>query len=79
MAENRGVVYVEACRVEVHAIPFPKPASPQGRHIEHGVILRVVSTSICGSDQHMVLRHEFDAGAPKKFLIDPHRMFRKAA
>jgi len=27
---------------------------PNGRKIEHGVILRVVSTNICGSDQHMV-------------------------
>jgi len=54
MAENRGVVYVGPGRVEVHDIPFPKLASPQGRHIEHGVILRVVSTNICGSDQHMV-------------------------
>ena len=54
MAENRGVVYVGPGRVEVHDIPFPTLASPQGRHIEHGVILRVVSTNICGSDQHMV-------------------------
>ena len=27
---------------------------PSGRAIGHGVILKVVSTNICGSDQHMV-------------------------
>src|SRR5438067_7864031 len=41
-------------KVEVHDIPFPKMEDPSGRKIEHGVILRVVSTNICGSDQHMV-------------------------
>lgn len=54
MSENRGVVYVGPGRVEVQAIPFPKLVNPAGKHIEHGVILRVVSTNICGSDQHMV-------------------------
>ncbi|WNG47687.1 formaldehyde dehydrogenase, glutathione-independent [Archangium minus] len=28
--------------------------NPQGKPVEHGVILKVVSTNICGSDQHMV-------------------------
>ncbi|MQR00198.1 formaldehyde dehydrogenase, glutathione-independent [Glaciimonas soli] len=54
MSENRGVVYVGGGKVEVHSIPFPKLDNPQGRKIEHGVILKVVSTNICGSDQHMV-------------------------
>ena len=54
MPENRGVVYIEQGRVEVQAIPFPKLQAPDGRKIGHGVILRVVSTNICGSDQHMV-------------------------
>lgn len=54
MAENRGVVYMGPGKVEVHNIPFPKMEDPSGRKIEHGVILRVVSTNICGSDQHMV-------------------------
>jgi len=54
MAENRGVVYVAQGRVEVQAIPFPKLDNPQGRKIEHGVILKVLTTNICGSDQHMV-------------------------
>jgi glutathione-independent formaldehyde dehydrogenase len=40
--------------VEVHSIEFPKLADPRGKRCEHGVILKVVSTNICGSDQHMV-------------------------
>jgi len=54
MADNRGVVYIGPGKVEVQSIPFPKLVDPQGRKIEHGVILKVVSTNICGSDQHMV-------------------------
>ncbi|HEY4074504.1 MAG TPA: formaldehyde dehydrogenase, glutathione-independent [Herbaspirillum sp.] len=54
MAENRGVVYIGQGKVEVQSIPFPKLDNPQGKKIEHGVILKVVSTNICGSDQHMV-------------------------
>jgi glutathione-independent formaldehyde dehydrogenase len=41
-------------KVEVQGIEFPKLVDPRGRKAEHGVILRVVSTNICGSDQHMV-------------------------
>lgn len=54
MAENRGIVYVKQGLVEVQSIPFPKLEAPNGKKIEHGVILKVVSTNICGSDQHMV-------------------------
>ncbi len=53
MAENRGVVYLEPGKVEVQSIDFPKLALGN-RRCEHGVILKVVSTNICGSDQHMV-------------------------
>jgi glutathione-independent formaldehyde dehydrogenase len=51
---NRGVAYVRAGTVEVRPIPFPRLEDPRGRRIDHGVVLRVVSTNICGSDQHMV-------------------------
>lgn len=40
-------------KVELHAIDFPKLALGS-RKCDHGVILKVVSTNICGSDQHMV-------------------------
>src|SRR5688572_30760919 len=54
MSTNRGVAYVRPGAVEVRPIDFPKLEDPRGRRIDHGVILRVVSTNICGSDQHMV-------------------------
>src|SRR5712672_2507493 len=54
MSRNRGVVYTKPGEVQVQDIADPKFENPQGRKIEHGVILKVVSTNICGSDQHMV-------------------------
>ena len=51
---NRGVVYLEPGKVEVQRIDFPTMQNPQGKRIEHGAILKIVSTNICGSDQHMV-------------------------
>ena len=54
MASNRGVVYLEPGKVEVQSIDYPKLENPQGKAIGHGVILKIVSTNICGSDQHMV-------------------------
>lgn len=51
---NRGVVYLEPGKVEVQKIDFPTMQNPQGKRIEHGAILKIVSTNICGSDQHMV-------------------------
>ncbi|MBL0422709.1 formaldehyde dehydrogenase, glutathione-independent [Ramlibacter sp. AW1] len=54
MSGNRGVAYIGPGKVEVQKIPYPKLEDPRGRKIDHGVILRVVSTNICGSDQHMV-------------------------
>jgi len=61
MASNRGVAYVGPGKVEVKSIDYPKlkmPASETnpfgGKDAPHGVILKVVTTNICGSDQHMV-------------------------
>jgi glutathione-independent formaldehyde dehydrogenase len=53
MATNRGVAYIGPGKVEIQSIDFPKLALGS-RKCEHGVILKVVSTNICGSDQHMV-------------------------
>ncbi|KGK42763.1 aldehyde dismutase [Nitrincola sp. A-D6] len=50
---NRGVVYTGPGQVEVHSIAFPE-LSLGKRHCQHGVILKVLTTNICGSDQHMV-------------------------
>jgi glutathione-independent formaldehyde dehydrogenase len=54
MSTNRGVVYVRQGQVDVQSIPFPELVDPSGRTAEHGVILKVLTTNICGSDQHMV-------------------------
>jgi glutathione-independent formaldehyde dehydrogenase len=54
MASNHGVVYLGPGKVEVQSIEYPKFVNPEGKSIEHGVILKIVSTNICGSDQHMV-------------------------
>src|SRR5260370_29761468 len=54
MPSNRGVVYLKPGKVEVQKIDFPTFRDPAGKPIDHGVILKVVTTNICGSDQHMV-------------------------
>jgi len=54
MPSNRGVVYLGPGKVEVRNIDFPSFRNPAGKPINHGVILKVVATNICGSDQHMV-------------------------
>ncbi|SRR5258708_244487 len=53
MAGNRGVAYVRPGVVEVQTIDYPK-LELGNRKCEHGVILKIISTNICGSDQHMV-------------------------
>ncbi len=53
MASNRGVAYIKPGVVELKDIEYPK-LSIGNRKCDHGVILKVVSTNICGSDQHMV-------------------------
>lgn len=53
MASNRGVAYIKPGVVEIQSIGFPELALGS-RKCDHGVILKIVSTNICGSDQHMV-------------------------
>ncbi|AXE21955.1 formaldehyde dehydrogenase, glutathione-independent (plasmid) [Runella rosea] len=53
MCQNHGVAYIKPGVVEVREIEYPKLALGN-RKCEHGVILKIVSTNICGSDQHMV-------------------------
>ncbi|GLV54781.1 formaldehyde dehydrogenase, glutathione-independent [Dictyobacter sp. S3.2.2.5] len=55
MAGNKCVVYIEPGKVKVENIEYPRlELEAQHRKCEHGVILRVIATNICGSDQHMV-------------------------
>ena len=53
MASNRGLAYIKPGVVEIQTIDYPKLALGD-RKCDHGVILKVVTTNICGSDQHMV-------------------------
>ncbi|VVC53448.1 L-threonine 3-dehydrogenase [Beijerinckiaceae bacterium RH AL1] len=50
---NRVVTFLEPYKVKVETIKYPELADPHGKKIEHGVILRIVATNICGSDQHI--------------------------
>ena len=63
MAGNRAVVYRGTGTVTVEDISYPEliirdgpGVNPLnvGRKCEHGVVVKVVTTNICGSDQHMV-------------------------
>jgi glutathione-independent formaldehyde dehydrogenase len=62
MPGNRVVVYQGPGKVSVESIEYPKLELPEEvssrlgikKEAPHGAILRVVSTNICGSDQHMV-------------------------
>src|SRR6266545_4437915 len=53
---NQGVVYTGPGQVEVQDLDYPKLELPEqhNRQLQHGAILKVVATNICGSDQHMV-------------------------
>lgn len=63
MPGNKAVIYQEPGRVAVADVDYPAlevrdgpgvNPSNVGRRCQHGVILRVVASNICGSDQHMV-------------------------
>ena len=63
MSANHAVAYIGPGKVEVREIDYPTlevrdgpgvdPANI-GRRCPHGVILKVLASNICGSDQHMV-------------------------
>jgi glutathione-independent formaldehyde dehydrogenase len=63
MPGNKAVIYQGPGRVTVESVDYPElvlkpgpgvPSLNANRQCPHGVILKVVSTNICGSDQHMV-------------------------
>ena len=60
---NRAVAYLKPGAVEVRTIDHPTlelqdgpgvAADNVGRMCRHGVVLKVLASNICGSDQHMV-------------------------
>lgn len=52
MTGNKCVIYRGTRDLRVERIAYPK-LEHQGRKLPHAVILKVVSTNICGSDQHI--------------------------
>ncbi|MBB3083725.1 formaldehyde dehydrogenase, glutathione-independent [Geodermatophilus sabuli] len=63
MANNRGVTYQGPGKVEITDLDYPELVLKDGpgvhpdnvgRQVPHGAILKVLTTNICGSDQHMV-------------------------
>src|SRR5215475_4188667 len=90
MASNRGLAYMGTGKVEIQSIDFPKLALGN-RKCDHGVILKIVTTNICGSDQHMVrgrttaphgliLGHEItgevlEAGRDVEYVMVPYADF----
>jgi glutathione-independent formaldehyde dehydrogenase len=62
MADNRVVVYKGPGEVAVEDIEYPKLEVPEevasamgmSKEAPHAAILKIISTNICGSDQHMV-------------------------
>ncbi|WP_394435009.1 formaldehyde dehydrogenase, glutathione-independent [Streptomyces sp. SGAir0957] len=63
MSGNKAVAYLKPGAVEVRSIAYPTlelkdgpgvASANVGRSCRHGVILKVLATNICGSDQHMV-------------------------
>src|SRR5260370_33446015 len=60
MAGNRAVAYMGPKKLEIQNLDYPKLVDPRGKKCEHGVILKLVVTNICGSDQH-IYRGRFPA------------------
>lgn len=52
MPENRAIVYKGPCQVTVEDIGYPEMLA-KGNRVQHGVILKILVSNICGSDLHM--------------------------
>jgi hypothetical protein len=81
MASNRGVVFLGPNHVEVQSIDFPKLANPAGKKVNHGVIpiAKIVNATVITLDKALQGYKNFDKGAAKKFVIDPHNLLKAAA
>lgn len=66
MSGNRAIVYLGPKQLEVKNLDYPKLVDPRGKDCHHGVILKLVATNICGSDQH-IYRGRFPA--PKGMVL----------
>jgi glutathione-independent formaldehyde dehydrogenase len=52
-AGNRAVTFLGPYKLEIQDRGYPKLEDPKGRKIEHAVILKLITTNICGSDLHI--------------------------
>jgi glutathione-independent formaldehyde dehydrogenase len=68
MAGNRCLVYLAPGRVEVQGWDYPKLETPAGRRIDHGAILKVLASGICGGDLNLV------RGRKRPALPAPYRL-----
>ena len=50
---NRIVTFEKPMEMKVNTFKFPELVTPQGKSAPHGVILKIVTTNICGSDLHI--------------------------
>lgn len=54
MSTNHAVVYLGPEQLAVQEVGFPELVdASNGKKIDHGVVLKVIATNICGSDQHI--------------------------
>ena len=53
MQGNRAVAYMGPKKLEIQNLDYPKLVGPKGRKCEHGVIIKLLVSNICGSDQHI--------------------------
>lgn len=60
MADNRAIAYMGPKKLEIQTLDYPKLVGPKGQKCDHGVIVKLVATNICGSDQH-IYRGRFPA------------------
>ena len=52
-AGNRAITFLGPDKMELQDKGYPKHQDPKGRKIEHAVILKIITTNICGSDLHI--------------------------
>jgi glutathione-independent formaldehyde dehydrogenase len=49
MAGNRAIAYMGPRKLEIQNLDYPKLVGPGGRKCDHGVIIKLIVTNICGS------------------------------
>ncbi len=49
---NRAVTFLGPYKLEVQDRGYPKLQDPKGRKIEHAVILKLITTNLCGREPY---------------------------